>query len=85
MVHNVESVAGLSGMKATHLRGFNGGVFSIANRRETGLGHWPTFKLLGTFIPRSSKCVCNMCAEIHPKQPTLEGRNFTYLEDPGVY
>ena len=28
--------------------------------------------------------VCKICAEIHPKKPSISGRNFTYLEDPGI-
>ena len=28
--------------------------------------------------------VCKICAEIHQIKPTNLGRNFTYLEDPGM-
>ena len=28
--------------------------------------------------------VCKICAFFHPQKPTNLGRNFTYLEDPGM-
>ena len=61
VVHNVESVAGLSGMKATILRGFNGGVFC-----ETDLVNGQPLNCWG-FLYLDLPFVCNMCAEIHPE------------------